>query len=203
MRETKLYFYKVFLTNILENETPLLRGFQLLTRAGYPIPVGPGSSFAYPSTGLWNCCSEAKIAKPRLASCITVLSLILCRGCSDFILTNAYLKVGNNENGSACGRWLSIGIYFALWWSTFIFIFIWPPSWNKSISTSAYNSRLNRHRLNDKAWCCKYLRHFSFLSIFLFAAPFLLQLLLADFPHQMRMAMSSFFTEPVAANERE
>ena len=52
LRETKLYFYKVFLTNILENETPLLRGFQLLTRAGYPIPVGPGSSFASPSTGL-------------------------------------------------------------------------------------------------------------------------------------------------------
>jgi hypothetical protein len=24
-------------------------------------------------------------------------------------------KVGTNENGSACGRWLSIGIYFALW----------------------------------------------------------------------------------------
>ncbi len=51
LRETKLYFFKVFLTNILENETPLLRGFQLLTRAGYPIPVVPGSSFAYPSTG--------------------------------------------------------------------------------------------------------------------------------------------------------
>ena len=33
------------------------------------------------------------------------------------------LKVGTNENGSACGRWLSIGIYFALWWSTFIFFF--------------------------------------------------------------------------------
>jgi hypothetical protein len=25
------------------------------------------------------------------------------------------LKVGTNENGSACGRWLSIGIKFALW----------------------------------------------------------------------------------------
>ncbi len=59
----------MFLTNILENETPLLRGFQLLTRAGYPIPVGPGSSFAYPSTGLWNCWSEAKIAKSGLAWC--------------------------------------------------------------------------------------------------------------------------------------
>jgi hypothetical protein len=67
-----------------------------------------------------------------------------------------------------------------LWWSTFIFILIWPPSWNNSISSSAYYSRLNRHSLNDKAWCCKYLRHFSFLNIFLFAAPFLLQLLLAD-----------------------
>jgi hypothetical protein len=29
--------------------------------------------------------------------------------------TEQYLKVGTNENGSACGRWLSIGIYFALW----------------------------------------------------------------------------------------
>ncbi len=76
MRETKLYFYKVFLTNILENETPLLRGFQLLTRAGYPIPVGPGYSFAYPSAGLWNCCSEAKIAKPRLATCVTSLDSV-------------------------------------------------------------------------------------------------------------------------------
>jgi hypothetical protein len=28
---------------------------------------------------------------------------------------NLCLKVGTNENGSACGRWLSIGIYFA-WW---------------------------------------------------------------------------------------
>ncbi len=79
------------------------------------------------------------------------------------------LKVGTNENGSACGRWLSIGIYFALWWSTFIFILIRPPCWNNSIPFSAYYSRLNRHRLNDKAWCCKYLRHFSFLNIFLFA----------------------------------
>ncbi len=25
------------------------------------------------------------------------------------------LKVGTNENGSACGRWPSIGNYFALW----------------------------------------------------------------------------------------
>ncbi len=62
----------------------------------------------------------------------------------------------------------------------FIFILIWPPSWNNSISSSAYYSRLNRHSFNNKAWCCKYLRHFSFLNIFLFAAPFLLQLLLAD-----------------------
>ncbi len=51
---------------------------------------------------------------------------------------------------------------------------------SNSISSSAYYSRLNRHSLNDKAWCCKYLRHFSFLNIFLFAAPFLIQLLLAD-----------------------
>ncbi len=42
-----------------------------------------------------------------------------------------------------------IGIYFALWWPTFFFILIWPPSWNKSISTSAYFSWLNRQRLNQ------------------------------------------------------
>ncbi len=30
-----------------------------------------------------------------------------------------------------------------------IFILIWPPSWNNSISTSAYSSRLNRHRLTE------------------------------------------------------
>ncbi len=58
------------------------------------------------------------------------------------------LKVGTNENGSACGRWLSIGIYFALWWSK-LFLFFWPPSWINSISTSAYSSRLNRHRLTE------------------------------------------------------
>ena len=28
---------------------------------------------------------------------------------------------------------------------------------NNYISFSAYYSRLNRHRLNDKAWCCKQL----------------------------------------------
>ena len=50
-----------------------------------------------------------------------------------------------------------LGFDLPLWWSTFIFILIWPPSWNNSISFSAYYSRLNRHRLNDKAWCCKQL----------------------------------------------
>jgi hypothetical protein len=65
-----------------------------------------------------------------------------------FFHTFSYnLKVGTNENGSACGRWLSIGIYFTLWWLMFILILIWPPSWNNFISTSAYSSRLNRHRL--------------------------------------------------------
>ena len=51
-----------------------------------------------------------------------------------------------------------LGFDLPLWWSTFIFILIWPPSCNNYISFSAYYSRLNRHRLNDKAWCCKQLR---------------------------------------------
>ncbi len=33
-----------------------------------------------------------------------------------------------------------LGFYLPLWWSMFIFILIWPPSWNKSISTSAYSA---------------------------------------------------------------
>jgi hypothetical protein len=25
------------------------------------------------------------------------------------------LKVGTNEDGTGCGRWLTVGIYFSLW----------------------------------------------------------------------------------------
>ena len=37
----------------------------------------------------------------------------------------------------------------------FFFILIWPTSWNKSITTSASSSWLNRQRLTEWAWCCK------------------------------------------------
>jgi hypothetical protein len=57
------------------------------------------------------------------------------------------LKVVTNENSSGCGRWLTIGIWFALWWSTFFYILIWPPSWINSVSFSAHSSQLNRQRL--------------------------------------------------------
>ncbi len=57
------------------------------------------------------------------------------------------LKVGTNKNKSGCGRWLTIENYFALWWSTFFYILIWPPSLDNSISFSAHSSRLNRQRL--------------------------------------------------------
>ncbi len=33
----------------------------------------------------------------------------------DNLPAGLFLKVGTNEHGSACGRWLSIGIFFALW----------------------------------------------------------------------------------------
>ncbi len=69
----------------------------------------------------------------------------------------ANLKVVGNQNYGGSGRCHMLGFDLPLWWSTFIFILIWPPSWNNSISFSAYYSRLNRHRLNDKAWCCKQL----------------------------------------------
>ncbi len=39
-----------------------------------------------------------------------------------------YLKVWANENGSGCGRWLTRGIYFILWWSMFFYIFV-PHQW--------------------------------------------------------------------------
>ena len=59
------------------------------------------------------------------------------------------LKVGTNENGSACGRWPSIGIYFSLWWSWLFIFLIWPPSLNNSISFSAYSSWMSWQHLTE------------------------------------------------------
>jgi hypothetical protein len=35
-------------------------------------------------------------------------------------------------------------------------IFIWPPSWNNSISFSAHSSSIISHRPVDNGWCCLY-----------------------------------------------
>ncbi len=59
------------------------------------------------------------------------------------------LKLGTNENESASGGWLSIGIFFALWRSRFFYFLICLPSLNNFISFSAYSSWLNRQHLTE------------------------------------------------------
>ncbi len=124
-----------------------------------PLPAGPEEGGSNPRLGLRENRSQAVPSPGPDKATHQVLHVYQfpvhqCWGSVTFgadldpwirLLSSVTLKEGTDENGSGCGRWLSIG----MWWSMFFYILIWLPSWINSISFSAYSSWLNSPHLTE------------------------------------------------------